>query len=293
MLNLFHGKLFLRANQFTTRTANDRNSTSTTYAVRAIKMDIYDGQPSRAFSMDNVERMWIQQASGGNLPADQLQAKVAEAMKMDPQLLSTLENAVNFNPGYIKEPEDALSKGKELEVTYNPTSYWTMRFNVTQIETIQSAVAQDLLDYLNERMPVWTSVIDPTMGDSWYSELTTDPATGKVIGVYQERDDAAAGDARDGGKIAAANPEIPRQLHDECRTRWHHGQPLPPWAHGRRCSAVGRSWRDWLLRCPAATDGGDGPRSEPPGLGHGASVCRHVRQLSDEAVSPRRHEDPA
>jgi hypothetical protein len=184
MLNLFHGKLFLRANQFTTRTANDRNSTSTTYAVRAIKMDIYDGQPSRAFSMDNVERMWIQQASGGNLPADQLQAKVAEAMKMDPQLLSTLENAVNFNPGYIKEPEDALSKGKELEVTYNPTSYWTMRFNVTQIETIQSAVAQDLLDYLNERMPVWTSVIDPTMGDSWYSELTTDPATGKVIGVY-------------------------------------------------------------------------------------------------------------
>jgi outer membrane receptor for ferric coprogen and ferric-rhodotorulic acid len=184
MLNLFHGKLFLRANQFITRTMNDRNSASTTYAVRAVKMDIFDGQPSRAFSLDNVYRTWIQTAAGGSLPADQLQAKVAESMKMDPQLLATLEDAVNFNPGLIKEPEDALSKGRELEVTYNPTSYWTMRFNLTQMETIQSAVAQDLLDYLNERMPVWTSVIDPTYNQPWYSELIIDPATGKEIGAY-------------------------------------------------------------------------------------------------------------
>ena len=67
---------------------------------------------------------------------------------MDPALLATFENTVQFNPGYIAEPEDALSRGREFELTYNPTSYWTMKFNLTKIEAIQSSVAQDRLDYL-------------------------------------------------------------------------------------------------------------------------------------------------
>ena len=184
MFNLFHGKLFLRANQFTTRTMNDRNSASTTFAVRAIKMDIYDGQPSRAFSLNNVYRMWIQDAAGGTLSDAELQGKVAEAMKMDPALLATFENTVQFNPGYIAEPEDALSRGREFELTYNPTNYWTMKFNLTKIEAIQSSVAQDLLDYLSERAEVWNSVIDPTTNEPWMTELTTDPVSGKVVGVY-------------------------------------------------------------------------------------------------------------
>jgi outer membrane receptor protein involved in Fe transport len=163
---------------------NDRHSASTTYAVRALKMDIFDGQPSRAFSLSNVHRMWIQDAAGGTLPEAELQAKVAAAMKMDPALLQTLEQTVLFNPGYIAEGEEALSKGRELELTYNPTRNWTMKFNLTQIETIQAGVAQDLLDYLAERTPVWESTIDPTTNEPWMTELTTDPITGKVIGVY-------------------------------------------------------------------------------------------------------------
>jgi hypothetical protein len=184
MFNFFGGKLFLRANQYTTKTKNDRNSASTTFAVRALKMDIFDGQPSRAFSLDNVNRMWIQDAAGGTLPADQLQAKVAAAMQMDPLLLQTLEEAVTNNPGLIAEPEDSSSKGREFELTYNPTKFWTMKLNVTEMETIQAAVAQDLLDYLDERSSVWQKTIDPRTGLPWYTELVKDPVTGKDVGAY-------------------------------------------------------------------------------------------------------------
>jgi hypothetical protein len=166
-VNLFNNKLSLRVNQYTTRTVNDRNSSSSTYATRAVKMDIFDGQPARNFSLDVRSRQWLQATQ--NLSGAALDAAVAQTMKMDPALVSLLQTSVNFGGLPIVEPEDALSKGKEIELNYNPTSNWTIKANVTQSETIQAEIAQDLLDYLNERMPVWQSVIDRETNQPWYT----------------------------------------------------------------------------------------------------------------------------
>src|SRR5262249_6125643 len=141
--NLFSGKLILRADQYIDRQANSRDGTSTTLAVRAIKMDIYDGQVSRDFSMD---------------------LRVPKGIGLDPGLVSLLENTIALNPGYIAESQDALSKGREFEINYNPVRYWTVAANITQVEAIQQSIAKDLTDYLAERMPVWTAAKDPTTG---------------------------------------------------------------------------------------------------------------------------------
>jgi len=166
-LSLFSGKLNLRANQFTTRTVNDRNSSSSTYATRAVKVDIYDGQPARNFSLDVRSRQWIQATQG--LSGSALDAAVAQTMKMDAALVSTLQTSINFGGLPIVEPEDALSKGKEFELNYNPTNYWTIKANVTENETFQAAIAQDLLDYLDERGKVWSGIIDRETGQPWFT----------------------------------------------------------------------------------------------------------------------------
>jgi DeoR/GlpR family transcriptional regulator of sugar metabolism/outer membrane receptor for ferric coprogen and ferric-rhodotorulic acid len=167
-LNLLNGKLILRANQFTTRTTNDRSGTSSTLATRSVKMDVFDGNNSRSFSLDVRARQWLQ-VTQPNLTGAALDAAVAREMQMDPQMLEMLQTSVNFGGLPISQGQDALSKGKEIEIYYNPTRHWTMKVNVTESETIQAAIAQDLLDYLNERMPVWRSIIDKETGQPWYT----------------------------------------------------------------------------------------------------------------------------
>ncbi len=166
-LNLFDGKLNFRANQFHTRTANDRSGNSSTYATRAVKVDIFDGQNARNFSLDARSRQWIQATTGATGAA--LDAAVAQTMQLDAKLVSLLQTSVNFGGLPIAEAQDAVSKGREFEIHYNPTNYWTIKANVTQDETIQAAIAQDLLDYLAERTPVWNSIIDKETGQPWFT----------------------------------------------------------------------------------------------------------------------------
>ena len=166
-LNLFDGKFVVRANQFITRTTNDRSGTSSTLATRSVKMDVYDGQPARNFSLDLRARQWLQATRPG-LTGAALDAAVAQEIGMDLTTLQTLQNSVIFGGMPIAQGQDALSKGKEIEFNFNPTNYWTVRGSVTENETIQAAIAQDLLDYLAERMPVWQSLVDKETGQLWW-----------------------------------------------------------------------------------------------------------------------------
>jgi outer membrane receptor protein involved in Fe transport len=177
-VSLFNGKLNFRANQFLTRTSNDRSGNSSTFATRAVKVDIFDGQTSRNFSLDVRSRQWLQATQPG-LTGAALDTAVAQTMQMDPKLVSLLETSINFGGLPIAEGQDALSKGREFEVNYNPTNYWTVRANVTQDETIQAAVAQDLLDYLAERTPVWNSMIDKETGQPWFTSSYAGGQTAK------------------------------------------------------------------------------------------------------------------
>ena len=166
-LNLFDGKFVVRANQFITRTTNDRSGTSSTLATRSVKMDVFDGQPARNFSLDTRARQWLQATQPG-LTGAALDAAVAKEIGMDLGVLQTLQDSVVFGNMPIAQGQDALSKGKEIEFNYNPTNYWTVRGSVTETESIQAAIAQDLLDYLDERMPIWTSIVDKETGQRWW-----------------------------------------------------------------------------------------------------------------------------
>ena len=44
-------------------------------------------------------------------------------MQRDPALVSLLQTSVNFGGLPVAEAQDALSRGKEIEINYNPTIY--------------------------------------------------------------------------------------------------------------------------------------------------------------------------
>jgi hypothetical protein len=171
-LNLFNGKFNLRANQYTTRQINARNGQSTTLAGRAVKNDIYDFTTSRPFGLNLRARNWIRNDAarrGQTLTEAQLDARVADTMQMSIDTIHSLEEGTTSGGLPLAQTDELLSKGKEIELNYNPTSFWTMKLNVTQQEAIDAQVAPDLTTYMAERMPVWQSIIDLDTGRPWYT----------------------------------------------------------------------------------------------------------------------------
>ncbi len=52
---------------------------------------------------------------------------------------------------------DVLSKGYELEVTYNPTRNWRIKFTGAQQVAIDAKIGSEQFDYWQKRLPVWTT----------------------------------------------------------------------------------------------------------------------------------------
>lgn len=63
-----------------------------------------------------------------------------------------------------------LSRGREIEINYNPVPSLTLKANVTQQEAINSKVSAEVLQWYQERMAVWTKIIDPVIGRPWFTE---------------------------------------------------------------------------------------------------------------------------
>ena len=52
---------------------------------------------------------------------------------------------------------DVVSKGYELEVTYNPTRNWRIKFTGAQQVAIDAKIGSEQFDYWQTRLPVWTT----------------------------------------------------------------------------------------------------------------------------------------
>ena len=70
----------------------------------------------------------------------------------------------------ISDVNDARSKGWELELNFNPMRNWTVKATGAQQEAIDSNLSLFLQQYLDQRMPFWTKVVDPLTGNLWWNE---------------------------------------------------------------------------------------------------------------------------
>jgi hypothetical protein len=199
-LSLFDGKLILRANQYKTTQLKARNGPSTTFATRAVKNDIYDFTDSRPFGLNYRSRIWIRNdflKRGINPSESTLDAEVAKLMQMSPELIAKLEDAAESGGIPLSEHDDLIAKGREIEIHYNPSAHWTMKLNVTEQEALDANLAGGVSKYLEERMPVWKSIIDTDTGLPWF--------TSRYIPNGQNAEGWLAGNVTAGLAVAKAN----------------------------------------------------------------------------------------
>jgi outer membrane receptor protein involved in Fe transport len=161
-LNFFDGKFVARFNKYETKMLRARNGQSTTLAnrVRGIDFDT-NNRSSTPFFLIPQATGWVQRANP-TWTAAQVSAEVARIAQLDPDYIARQVDEE------LVETEDAISKGEELELFYNPNPFWTIKMNVTRQEAINARVAPGITDYVNQRMPVWLSIIDPETGLRWW-----------------------------------------------------------------------------------------------------------------------------
>jgi len=95
----------------------------------------------------------------------QVAAEVARQTKIPAERLDALLDQFNN----ISSTQDVSAKGTEIELNFNPTRTWTVAASVTDTQSINSNVSKELGQYLNERLAVWTTIVDQrTLHGPWF-----------------------------------------------------------------------------------------------------------------------------
>jgi hypothetical protein len=160
-LNLNDGKFVLRVNRFEAKRIKTRNGDAATIAQRLLRIDVYQ---SDAHQLVNNARQWVAFANPGFSQA-QIDAEVSRQTKLSQEEITELANP---DPG-ISATQDVESKGTEVELNFNPTRYWTMQGSVSELETTNTNVSSASTEWIAQRMPVWTTIIDQRTNTPWWT----------------------------------------------------------------------------------------------------------------------------
>lgn len=177
-------KFVLRFNTYETKQINSRTGDAGVIATRAGRIDFAFGGNNDQFNLQRQAREWILAERPGITPAE-LDLAVAATMKVSPTQLAQM------NAFPIAETSDVVSKGKEIEISYNPTNFWTARVNIAQQRVVEQGVTPGIQRYIDARRPVWESVIDTRTGLPWFTTRygsagrPVDFLTGVVLAPYR------------------------------------------------------------------------------------------------------------
>ena len=164
-LNLFNGKLVVRANKYDTTQINSRNGSARIIAQRVRNLDFDSPNSNQFFNLTTRARSWVINAATaqGRTPSnEEIDRQVASLTKLDDAFFNRPESRTEQNE-LVAETQDVTAKGIELEVHWNPNAFWTTKFNVTQQESIDSKLAPSVAQWISERLPIWMSIVDPEL----------------------------------------------------------------------------------------------------------------------------------
>ncbi|HVS53915.1 MAG TPA: TonB-dependent receptor [Opitutaceae bacterium] len=179
---LLDGRLSIRAQQYETVDIGRGDSTINTYIQRTLRMD---GGPSAA-------TQYPQTVSDPNLAAwygselalknptwtvDQVIAQVVKDTGIDPVFIASHYGKTHG------DHSDATSHGKEIEITFNPTKYWTLKSTITQALAVNGQVSGEVQDYINSRLPIWTTIKGPNSGTLWWTNTQNSSTTPQTFYV--------------------------------------------------------------------------------------------------------------
>jgi hypothetical protein len=160
-LDLFDSKLVLRFNHYLTKQLNARDSDANTVAQRVLRLDL-DISADNYQLYDRADNWW--RVAHPEWNDTQVRQGIADQMQIPVDRYDAL--VTNFRAGTIAATNDVIATGNELELNFNPTNYWTVTGSVTQQKSINANVSQAVQQWIDERMPVWTSIVDQNYNTS-------------------------------------------------------------------------------------------------------------------------------
>ena len=153
--NAFDGKFVIRINHYINRALNARNGDANTLAQRVLRHDVSSAD---AFQLFNAAVNWITVANP-TWTTDQIETEADKEIGISAELRDALRTQ---NPP-IAATNDVIAQGNELELNFNPTRFWTVAGSVTQTQSTTVNVSTSVQDYIDKRMPIWTTIKDPTI----------------------------------------------------------------------------------------------------------------------------------
>lgn len=156
-------RLVLRFNQYENTQRNSRAGDSGIIATRAARIDFSNTSGgSDRFNLYRNAREWVI----GQNPAfteAQIATEVARQMGFPEDQLARM------NAYTISDTSDVSSRGKEIEVNYNPNRFWTARLTAGQQRTIDNRLSPAIGQYIASRMPLWRKIVDPRTTTPWWT----------------------------------------------------------------------------------------------------------------------------
>jgi hypothetical protein len=159
-LSMMDNRFFMRLTHQETEQIDKRGGTGV-IGTRAVSIDFDIPGQTRNFDLFQSATTWAQQRNPA-LTLEQAQAQAARDMGI------SVEQIAAFDGKSINDSSNALSKGWELEMQFNPTRNWTMKVTANQQEAIDSGVSVHIQRYIDERLPIWTTIRNPE-GNLWWT----------------------------------------------------------------------------------------------------------------------------
>jgi len=160
-LSLFHDTLQIRATRYDDWSRDAQTSDISTVAGRVLRIDFAPtgtGNPTPFVNLNTNAQRWVK-FENPTWSQSQIDAEVQKETGF-----SADDNAFYINPNPpIGATTDVRSYGTEVEINYNPTSYWTVAGSVTKTAAVNTNVSKALVNWIDDRMPIWTTVVDPSI----------------------------------------------------------------------------------------------------------------------------------
>jgi len=166
-LNLFDGKLVVRGTHYDNLQQAAQTNDMSTVAGRVLRVDFLTngaGSPTPSHNLYTNAVRWVTYQNPGDSAA-QIATKVEALTKISAADAAYYSNTSITSPP-IGATSDIRSVGTELEINYNPSRYWTVTASVTDTKSVQQNISSALVDWIDSRMSVWTTIVDPTILDA-------------------------------------------------------------------------------------------------------------------------------
>lgn len=159
----FGDDLYFKVNRYDTKTINSRNSLGT-IAGRSIRLDFAlssTGNPDNFALYPNAIGWYT--LLNPQWTRAQIEAAAQKLTGLTPAYIASVQDKA------ISDINNARSTGWEVELNYNHKAL-RLKVTGTQQSAIDTDLSATLQEHINERLPLWTTIIDPVSGLNWWTE---------------------------------------------------------------------------------------------------------------------------